>query len=52
VAYCQSFTSNLVSWNLLKKNGWRWDTEANVLWRINRKIAKRVNFCFLLITAD
>jgi hypothetical protein len=52
VAYYQGFTSNLVSWNLLKKNGWRWNTKANVFWRINRKIAKRVNFCFLLVTAD
>jgi hypothetical protein len=51
VAYCQNFISNLISWDLLKKNGWRWDTEADVLWRVDRKTAERVNFCFLLVTA-
>jgi hypothetical protein len=31
VAYCQGFNSNLISWNLLKKDGWRWNIEADVL---------------------
>jgi hypothetical protein len=52
MAYCQGFISNLISWNFLKKNGWRWNTKANVLWRVDRKIAERVNFCSLLVTAD
>jgi hypothetical protein len=52
VAYFQGFTSNLISWNLLKKDGWRWNTEADVLWRVDRKTAERVNFSSLLITAD
>jgi hypothetical protein len=38
VAYCQSFTSNLVSWNLLKKNSWRWDTETNIFGELIGKL--------------
>jgi hypothetical protein len=30
VTYCQSFTSYLISWNLLK-NGWRWNIKIDVL---------------------
>jgi hypothetical protein len=31
VAYCQGFTTNLVAWDLMKKRGWKWDTDEDVL---------------------
>jgi hypothetical protein len=31
VAYCHGFISNFIAWNLLKKNGWKWDTDNDVL---------------------
>jgi hypothetical protein len=34
VAYCHGFTANLVSWDLLKLKGWKWDTDKDVLWRV------------------
>jgi poly(3-hydroxyalkanoate) synthetase len=31
VAYCHRFISNFIAWDLLKKNGWKWDTDDDVL---------------------
>jgi hypothetical protein len=31
MAYYYGFISNLIAWNLLKKNEWKWNTNNNVL---------------------
>jgi hypothetical protein len=51
VAYCQGFTTNLVAWDLMKKNGWKWDTDEDVLWRPSPSSEERVNFAFLTVRA-
>jgi hypothetical protein len=51
VAYCQGFITNLVAWDLMKKNGWKWNTDEDVLWRPSLFFEERVNFAFLIVRA-
>jgi hypothetical protein len=51
VAYCQGFTTNLVAWDLMKKNGWKWDTDEDVLWRPFPSSEEKVNFASLTVRA-
>jgi hypothetical protein len=50
VAYCQGFTTNLVTWDL-KKKGWKWNTDVVVLWRPSPSSEEKVNFASLTVRA-
>jgi hypothetical protein len=52
VAYCQGFTTNLMAWNLMKKKGWKWNTDEDVLWRPSFSSEERVNFASLTARAS